>query len=179
MKHIHVLLPLLLLVLILAACGDAANPAATSSAPKPPAPSPTPTPEPHHKVGDTVTRDGFAITLTSVKLIDPASIPQHEQIFPDVKGDKTFLVLDEHAKNTANKDQSLVGMQLVFQDTEGNHFTAYSGVNGIDGVGLGGPMAPGMQQHGMQVFAVPKSVHDFNWLYEPNAGTQVVWDIHV
>ena len=171
---------LAILAIILAACSGSQAAQQPTPMAKPTI-APTPTPEPHLHVGQSTIRDGFKITLNSVKLVDPASIPQHDQLFPDLKSDKTFIVLDESAENVTTKDQKLMGMYLVFQDTEGSrNFTSYANIlPDVDGVGLGGPIAPGMKQHGTQDFAVPKATHDFNWMYEATTGTQVVWDIHV
>jgi hypothetical protein len=176
----HKALPLLLLVLFVAtAC---ATSTASSSTP-PPTPTfaviPTPTPVPHRKVGDTVTVDGLEVTLVSVKIVDPATIPQHEEIYPEMKSDQTFLVLKEHLKNDATTDQSMAGTRFYLSDEAGNdNFTVQLG-DLIPEQSLGAPVAAGMQQTGGDVYIVPKSTHAFFWIFAPASGAQVVWDINV
>jgi hypothetical protein len=176
MKLKMTLLLLFALLVLLAACGS--SPASTQPTPTPAIP-PTPTPEPHHKVGDTVVRDGLQITLVSAKLVDPASIPQHDQIFAGLTNDQTFLVLEEHVKNITTSQQPGAGGKFGLQDEQGNHFGEQAGgVPGAPGY-IGGPIPSGMQQSGGNVNIVPKATHKFFLIYTPTSGTQVVWNINV
>lgn len=173
-----------LLILVLFVATACATSTASSSSPTPAstptiAVIPTPTPVPHSKVGESVVRDGFEITFVSVKTIDPASISQHEEIYPSITSDQTFLVLQMHVKNTTTEDQDIGSTQFVLQDDAGGH--DYAVQLGIDGVGsdIGGTVAPSMQLTGSRAYIVPKATHHFFLLYEATVGSQVIWDINI
>lgn len=175
-------LPLLLLALFaISAC---ATSTASSSPPTPAstptvAVIPTPTAVPHKKVGDTVTVDGLEVTLVSVKIVDPATIPQYKEIYPEIKDTETFLVLKEHLKNDATTDQSMAGTGFYLQDEAGNsNFAVQLGDISPD-QRLGAPVAAGMQQTGGDVYIVPKATHTFFWIFAPTNGAQVIWDINI
>lgn len=173
MKRLLLCFPLLLL---LAACGESQQPANSAPAPKP---TPTVAPPHFYKVGETVTLQPWEVTLKSAKIIDPSTIPQHDQIFPGLKADDRFLVLDEHLKNVSSQQQNIAGMQFVLQDKAGNNFAIQLGVPDVSGSGLGGDTAPTMEQSGQQAYIVPASVHQFYWVYNPREGNQVIWEIDV
>lgn len=173
MKQFLWCLPLLV---ILAACGESQ---ATNSAP---IVKPTPTVAPPHfyDVGQTVTAQPWEITLKSTKLVDPATYPQHDQIFPSLKPDDRFLILDEHVKNISSKQQNIAGMQFVLQDKDGNsNFTEQVGIPDVSN-GIGGDVAATMEMSGQDAYIVPSSVHLLYWVYNPQGGgDQIIWKINL
>lgn len=173
MKRLLLCLPLLI---VLAACGSSQT---TNSAP---AAKPTPTVAPPHfyNVGETVTSSPWEMTLKSAKMVDPATYPQHEQIFPSLKPDDRFLILDEHIKNISSKQQNIAGMQFVLQDKDGNsNFSEQGGLPDV-GSGLGGDVAATMEMSGQDAYIVPSSTHLLYWIYNPQGGgNQVIWQINV
>ncbi len=173
MKQLLLCLPLLV---VLAACGDTQPTKSVATQPMP-----TIAPPHFYHVGETVTVQPWEITLKSAKLVDPATYPQHEQIFPSLKPDDRFLILDEHLKNISSVQQNIAGMQFVLQDKDGNsNFTEQVGVPDV-GNGLGGDVAPTMAQSGQEAYIVPSSVHLLYWVYNPmgTKNNQVIWQINV
>jgi hypothetical protein len=171
-----------LLLVVFLAFSACTTSTASSSTPTPTATFaviPTPTATPHRSVGETATVDGLEVTLVSVKIVDPASIPQHAEIYPEMKDSDTFLVLKEHLKNDATTDQSMANTRFYLSDENGNsNFTVQLGDLSPDR-SLGAPLAAGMQQIGGDVYIVPKSTHTFFWIFAPASGPQVVWNINV
>lgn len=169
----YLLLALPLLLLLLAACSDSQN------APQPTTPTVAP---PHfYNVGETVTAQPWEITLKSAKIVDPATYPQHDQLFPSLKPDDRFLILDEHIKNISPTQQNIAGMQFVLQDKDGNrNFTEQLGIPDVSN-GLGGDVSPTMEQSGQDAYIVPSSVHLLYWVYNPmgTKSNQVIWQINV
>lgn len=136
---------------------------------------------PHfYHVGETVTVQPWEITLKSAKIVDPAIYPQHAQIFPSVKPDDRFLILDEHLKNISSVQQNIAGMQFVLQDKDGNsNYGVQLGIPDVSN-GLGGDVAPTMAQSGQDAYVVPSSVHLLYWVYNPSGGgKQVIWQINL
>lgn len=173
MKQLFICFPLLIL---LVACDSlqATNPA--------PVTKPTPTvSSPHfYNVGETVTAQPWEITLKSAKIVDPAIYPQHDQIFPSLKPDDRFLILDEHIKNISSRQQNIAGMQFYLQDKDGNsNFSEQVGVPDV-GSALGGDVAPTMQMSGQDAYIVSISTHLLYWLYSPmDHGPLVIWQINI
>jgi len=163
----------LFMLLFLSACGSAApsNSAATKIAP-------TATPQVvfYGTVGKPIIMIPWKISLESVKIIDPATIPQHDQIFPSVTANQHFLLLNEHIENISNSSANVGGMQFALQNTNGDSFSEQLGLPGIDSSGLGGTMAPSIQQAGQQVYIVPTSEHSFLWIYTADDNLhQIIW----
>src|SRR2546430_7280313 len=102
MKRLFAFLPLLV---ILAACGEQ-----QSTHPAPIAkPTPTVTPPHFYKVGEMVTAGPWEITLRPIKLVDPTTYSQYQEIFPWLKPGDRFLVIDQHLKNISSKTQTVPG----------------------------------------------------------------------
>lgn len=173
MKRLLLCLPLLM---ILAACGKS-----QPATPTPIAAKPTVAPPHFYNVGETVTAQPWEVTLKSAKIIDPATIPQHDQIFPSLKTDDRFLILDEHLKNISAQEQNIAGMQFALQDKGGNGFgVQLGGIPDVSGGGLGGDVSPTMEQSGQEAYIVPSTTHLLYWIYNPKGNdNQVIWEINV
>lgn len=144
------------------------------------APSPTVSPPHFYHVGETVTAQPWEITLKSAKIVDPAIYPQHDQIFPSLKPDDRFLILDEHLKNISSKEQNIAGMQFGLQDKDGNrNFSEQGGVPDVQNPGLGGNVSQTMEMSGQEAYIIPNSVHLLYWVYNPmdTKSNQVIWQI--
>jgi len=171
MKRFAILLPV---VILLAACSAATTPSIKTGS------TPTHVSSPvvvYGTVGKPVTMGQWAISLQSVKLIDPTTIAQHDQIFPSVTSDQRFLLLNEHIQNVSTVSANIAGGEFSLQDTKGNaDFSTMIGVPGVNALGLGGTLAPSMQQVGQEVYVVPASTHDFFWIYTAKDNLrQIIW----
>jgi hypothetical protein len=175
LKRLFLFLPLLL---ALTACGESQ---ATSSNPTPSTAKPTVSPPHFYNIGETVTLQPWEITLKSAKIVDPATYSQHDQIFPNLKPDDRFLVLDEHLKNVSALEQNIAGMQFVLQDKDGSsNYSVQIGLPDISGSGLGGDVSPTMQMSGQEAYIVPSSAHLLYWVYNPiGKANQVIWQINI
>ena len=172
----------LFFAVLVAACGTpgANNSAAVS---KPAATEAPAAPPKMYNVGDTVQVGGiWQVTVTKTKVTELSSIPQGDQIWPDMVGkNEHFLGVYLKVKNISNKEQDLAGYQFGFQDDQGNsNFTEaiMSNDNG-DGVGVGGKIEQGMQQQGDYEYEVPISTHTYYLSFQADmlAPGQTMWKI--
>lgn len=181
------ILGLLLAALLLAACGapdDAASPrgaagtpdrqlAATTptsvSTPPPtptlaptqtvvrPAASPTAIPAPKPAIGDTITTDGWELTVTGYELYKRVGVSTANGM---------FLYLDLTVKNTLTVPRVFPYDGLVVVDVEGNSYFLHTDATRESltydkGIDMSAPVEPGQQQQSAAIFDTPETATGF------------------
>src|SRR5215831_6807661 len=173
---------LLLCVLVLSSCGEGSAPSTSTPTPTPQptaTPQPTLTPQPlatsdiqkTYNVGDTVTFDGWQITVNSVKSFLGST-------YSPVPGD-VFVEVSLSMKNLSNPTPKINCLSsCILLDSGGKRYQTLStqdpppepGVVYIDGKASIGKM-----RKGMAIFDVPLALKTFQFLYTPlNAQDQAM-----